>query len=409
MHVLLVAPFFLENTLRYARALAAIPGVRLGLLSCEPEGKLQHVDPALAALVAGHYVVRPAMDGATLAEGVSAFQRAWGRVDRLLGVLEQLQVPLGEARSATGVPGMKVDQALNFRDKDRMKEVLRAAGLPVARHRRLESVQDGVDFVGEVGFPIILKPVAGVGAKATFRVADRAALQSALEQLQPSPVRPVQAEEFITGVERTFETVMIDGEPVWWSGTRYHPTPLAVLEHPWMQYTVTLPREIDAPWTTFRETNHAALRALGLVTGISHMEWFERPDGSFVIGEVGARPPGVNIMPMMSLAFGRDMIEAWCRLMVLGTWDVPATRQRAAGTAFFRGQGRGGVVVAVDGLERAQHEVGRYVVDRKLPVVGQPASTSYEGEGWAIVAAPTTAEVTTALGGLVRGVKVVLG
>ena len=219
----------------------------------------------------------------------------------------------------------------------------------------------------------------------------------------------MQAEEFITGVERTFETVMIDGEPVWWSGTRYHPTPLAVLEHPWMQYTVTLPREIDAPWTTFRETNHAALRALGLVTGISHMEWFERPDGSFVIGEVGARPPGVNIMPMMSLAFGRDMIEAWCRLMVLGTWDVPATRQRAAGTAFFRGQGRGGVVVAVDGLERAQHEVGRYVVDRKLPVVGQPASTSYEGEGWAIVAAPTTAEVTTALGGLVRGVKVVLG
>jgi hypothetical protein len=114
-------------------------------------------------------------------------------------------------------------------------------------------------------------------------------------------------------------------------------------------------------------------------------------------------------MPMMSLAFGRDMIEAWCRLRVLGTWDVPATRQRAAGTAFFRGQGRGGVVVAVDGLERAQHEVGRYVVDRKLPVVGQPASTSYEGEGWAIVAAPTTAEVTTALGVLVRGVKVVLG
>jgi biotin carboxylase len=190
MNVLLVAPYLMENTLRYARALVEIEGVRLGLLSCDTGERLRAIDPALAQRVAAVVQVRPSLDAEALIDGVSTVQRAWGSVDRLLGVLEQLQVPLGAARSATGVPGMKLEQALNFRDKDRMKEVLRAAGLPVARHRRLESEADGLAFAAEVGFPIILKPVAGVGAKATFRVSDAAALKDALAQLRPAPVRP---------------------------------------------------------------------------------------------------------------------------------------------------------------------------------------------------------------------------
>jgi biotin carboxylase len=337
-----------------------------------------------------------------------AFQHSWGRVDRLLGVLEQLQVPLGEARSSANIPGMKLPEALNFRDKARMKDCLRAAGLPVARHRLVQSAADALALAEEVGFPLILKPVAGVGARSTWRIREEAELVDLLAQLQPSPAQPIQAEEFITGVERTLEAVMVEGRPQWWSGTRYHPTPLAVLENGWMQYTVILPREEVAPWADFAPVSIAALRALGLSTGLSHMEWFERADGSFVIGEVGARPPGVNIMPMMSLVHGVDMVERWCRLMTLGEWS-PTPRRRAAGTAFFRGQGRGSRVVAVHGLDQAQQEVGALVVDRKLPVVGQPVSTSYEGEGWAIVAADSTVEVEHALARLVRLVRVELG
>ena len=35
---------------------------------------------------------------------------------------------------------------------------------------------------------------------------------------------------------------------------------------------------------------------LGLQTGMTHMEWFGRPDGSIAIGEIGARPPGAQIL-----------------------------------------------------------------------------------------------------------------
>ena len=129
-----------------------------------------------------------------------------------------------------------------FRDKARMKEVLRAAGVPVARSRLLASAADGRAFVRVVGSPGGGTPPAGRGAKAPYRGRAAAGLEEALAALAPTPARPVQAEEFVTGDELTFETVSVRGRPVWWSGTRYLPGPLTVLENPWIQYCVLLPR-----------------------------------------------------------------------------------------------------------------------------------------------------------------------
>ena len=40
-----------------------------------------------------------------------------------------LQVPIAEARDALEIDGMRAEVAKNFRDKNRMKDVLRAAGI----------------------------------------------------------------------------------------------------------------------------------------------------------------------------------------------------------------------------------------------------------------------------------------
>lgn len=408
MHVVLVAPFFRPNTLQYLAALVALEGVTVSVLTCEGSGALHRAAPSLARRVRAVGAVDRSLTGTALASAAQAVAAQHGPIDRLIGILEQLQLPLGQAREALGIPGLHAQAAHNFRDKDQMKAVLGAAGLPVARHARVTSTDDAHAFAATVGFPLVLKPVAGVGARSTFRVNNDAELRSALARLRPSAATPVQAEEFVVGIERTLEAVLIDGELAWWSGTRYHPTPLQTLENDWMQYTVTLPREAGSPWTDFLPTSVAALKALGLRTGLSHMEWFETADGRWVIGEVGARPPGVNIMPLMSHAFDTDMVAAWCRLMVFGTWSV-GERVRAAGSAFFRAQGAGERIVRVSGLAEAQVKVGHLVVDRELPQIGATPQDSYTGDGWAVVAAPTTAEVTHALGTLVQTVRVVRG
>lgn len=388
-----VAPLLREQTLRYVRAFAALPGVRVGVISSQ-SGWEEHGFPAVRIADSG--------DATQIVAGTRALAARMGSIDRLIGHLEQIQIPLGQARDILGLPGMGEIAARNFREKDKMKDVLRNAGVAVARHRLARSGADLQAFVAQVGYPIIVKPPAGLGSRATFRIRNADDLQSVLAW--PSPGNPIQAEEFVTGQEFTCETVSIHGKGIWRSGTRYYPSPLEVLENPWMQYCVLLPRE-NTDHAPFAATNEAALQALGMDTGLSHMEWFRTQDGRMLVSEVGARPPGVNIMPLMSLAHGVDMVARWAELMAYDRFSPP-TRTQAVGTAFFRSQGRGSKVTAIHGLAQAQEEVGGLVVDRKLPQVGDPKADGYEGEGWAIVAHPDTERVKQALKRLVELVKI---
>jgi len=254
---------------------------------------------------------------------------------------------------------------------------------------------------------VIVKPQAGLGSRATHRVetaADLAALS--LDQ-------PLQVEEFVRAREHTCETVTVRGVPVWRSGTRYFPSPLEVLETAWVQYCVLLPREDDDPtWTRFHPTNAAALAALfgdgassATGTALTHMEWFLREDGTGLVNEVGARPPGVHIMPLMGLTHGTDMFSDWARLVSLDTF-TPRPRRFAGGSAFFRGQGGGTHVASVDGIDQAVEACGDALVEMRTPKVGQPRADGYEGEGWAIVKAETTEQVKTALLTLIQTIRV---
>ncbi len=402
----LVAPIFQENTLRFVRALAELPGTVPCVVT---QDSIERVPPDVRRRLAGHRRVTDALDADQLAGACRSFADEFGRVDRMFGVLEQLQTPVAKARELAGVPGMSHEVVRGFREKARMKEVLRGAGLPVARSRLLGSRADGEAFAREVGYPIVVKPPDGLGAKATYRVRDERELDEALSSLAPSPERPIQAEEFVTGEENTFETISIRGKPVWWSGTRYLPGVLTVVENPWIQYCVLLPGdEHEADFEAFAPINFAALKALGMETGLTHMEWFRRADGSAVISEVGARPPGVQIMPLMSLTHGIDMVRAWVRLMVHDEF-APPRRTHAAGAAFLRGQGEGASVVAVEGLDDVVTELGDLVVEVRAPRIGQPKAESYEGEGLVLVKARRTETVRAALHRIVDGTRVRLG
>ena len=329
-------------------------------------------------------------------------------MQRLLAVLEQLQVPLAQVREHLGIPGMDPVTARNFRDKAQMKAVLRAAGVPCARYRLAESAQAATDFATEAGFPLVVKPPAGAGAKSTFRLDHPADLAAWLDAVPPTPDRPAMIEEFLTGEEGSYDSVMVDGQIVWDSISNYLPTPLEVLRNPWMQWVVLLPRDIGGPeYDGIKRVAPAALRALGLRTGLTHMEWFRRPDGTVAVSEVGARPPGAQITSMLCYVHDFDLYRQWTRLMIHGGFDPPV-RQWAAGTVYLRGQGAG-QVTAVRGLDALPPEVAALIVDARLPRPGQPSSGSYEGDGYITVRHPDTGTVIAALRQLLATVRVELG
>jgi hypothetical protein len=403
--VLFAAPFFTENALRFIGAVSGLPDVRFGLISQEP---LERLPPPLRDRVAAHWRVDDALAG-QLVWAARSLSARLGPIHRLLGVIEQIQLPLAEAREQLGVPGMRAEAARSFRDKSRMKTLLRQAGLPCARHRLAASEADAWEFAGEVGYPLVVKPPAGAASQATYRVDGADALRQALYATAPTAGGEVLLEEFITGDEYSFDTFSLGGRVVFHSVTRYDPTPLEAMQHPWIQWTVLLPREIDGPeFDDIRVVAPRTVEVLGMETGMCHLEWFRRRDGSLAISEVGARPPGAQITTMISRAHDWDAVDAWARLMVLDTFEPPPERRYAVGAAFLRGEGQGHVR-AVHGIEQVQAELGHLVTDARLPQPGQPKALSYEGEGYVVVRHPETSVVADALRRIVSLVRVELG
>ncbi len=400
-----VAPYLLEATARFALSAARVPGVRLGLITT---ASAADVPAELRAALTGHWQVGDALDPQQIADAVRGLQsQLGGPVERLIGALEQLQVPLAEVRDALGIPGMDTATALNVRDKSRMKSVLRAEGIPCARHQLVARTEEATDFLAEVGLPLVAKPPAGAGALATYRLDTENDFHSWLRAAQANPAEVWLLEEFLTGREHTFDSVTIGGDTVWSSISDYQPPPLEVLRTPWVQWTVVLPRDIGgAEYASIKEIGPAALQALGVDTAFTHMEWFERPDGSVAVSEVGARPPGAQLASMIGFSHNVDFYSMWAELVLLGTFSPP-DRVYATGTAYLRGQGRGRVRT-VHGVDEVQRALGDLVVDAKLPRPGQPASTSYEGEGFVTVRHEDTDVVRAALDTIITTLRVEL-
>ncbi|MDB4933586.1 MAG: Carbamoylphosphate synthase large subunit protein, partial [Labilithrix sp.] len=202
-NIIFVAPFPIETTMRFARAASTLDDVRLlGIVHTPPD---QGSDDGRMF----HDVIRVTdpLSGQDVLDGVEVLKRRHGQPHRIIGILEPLMVQMAQARERFGVKGTSAKTAELFRDKATMKDALRAAGLPVARHRLVTSEEDGRAFAREVGFPMVLKPPAGMGAKATFRVSSEEGLLRAITGMRVGPSSPVLAEEFLRGREFSMETV----------------------------------------------------------------------------------------------------------------------------------------------------------------------------------------------------------
>ena len=82
------------------------------------------------------------------------------------------------------------------------------------------------------------------------------------------------------------------------------------MENPRIQWRVVLPNDPNDPqYDDIRKVNDRALAALGMDTGLTHLEWFRRNDGSLAVGEVAARPPGAQITTLISRAHEVDFVK----------------------------------------------------------------------------------------------------
>lgn len=324
------------------------------------------------------------------------------RIDRIECTWEPFMVLAAKLRQMLSLPGMTVEQTIPFRDKEVMKQVLDRNGIRTPKHVSTTTKHGVREAAAQIGYPICVKPISGAGSADTYRVNS----EEHLEQILPllGHVQEVSVEEFIEAEEFTFDTVCANGEIKFFNICSYRPRPLTGRTHQWIsQQTIAVRNVFDAAYDSGREMGTAVIKALGFRDGFTHMEWYRKPDGEAVFGEIAARPPGANTVDLMNYANDFDIYEGWAEAVGKGSFSQPVSRAYNAGHIFKRAQGEGRIQ-RIEGLEALMSDYGQHIcVVDLLPIGAQRRDwkQTLRSDGMIIVRHPdfgTTCEILDQIG-----------
>lgn len=379
MNVIFVEPSFPYNQREFVRGLRAAGANVIGI----GERPASYLSDELKHCLSDYVQVSSVVHEPSMLQAVKSIQsRVW--VDRLEVTVEAHIMAAAAVREATGIPGTSVETAFLCRDKPAMKEALRRAGVPCAQSTRASSVQEARDFVASVGYPVIIKPPAGAGASATYRVDDDQRLELVMQECGLADGRAVAVEEFIEGHEGYLDTLAINGEVGHEFITHYYPNVLTAMRERWISPQMVTTNRVAAPgYEEVREMARKVIKVLDIGTSATHMEWFAGPRG-LRFSEIGCRPPGVGQWDVYNAANDFDLYFEWAHALVHGSTHTPPSRRYAAGMIALRPQ-RHGVISGYSGIEKIYERYGDHIVAAHLPDAGtptQPVEAGYMANAW---------------------------
>ena len=359
MRVVFLSAAYPPEMQQYTRGLAEVGAEVYGVGDQNPAA----LPASMKKHLAGWLQVPRIMDEDDVIERVTAWMR--GReVDRVLANWEPLVILAARIRERWGLPGMSVNTVRGFRDKQLMKERVKAAGLRVPRSERVFTSADAHAAAERVGYPLVIKPIAGAGSANTYRCATPAELDRSLGQMHG--VTEASCEEYIEGEEFTFDTVCIDGKPVYENIASYLPKPIEARSEEWISPVIITVRDMyQERLMPGVELGRDVLTALGMGDGFTHMEWFLTPKGEAVFGEIGCRPGGAHLVDQMNYTSDIDLFREWARAVCHRRFEGSTARKYNAAIVFKRALGQGRIT-RIEGLGDWLRMCGRWVVEDEL-------------------------------------------
>ena len=361
--VVFLAPAFPPEMQQYTRGLAEVGATVFGV-GDQPVGSLPS---SLKAHLGDYLQVPRIMDEDDVIQRVHAWLR--GRnIDRVLSNWEPLVLLAARLRERFGIAGMSVDVVNGFRDKQLMKERVAAAGVRVPRSMRVKTVREAWAAAEVIGYPLIVKPISGAGSADTYKAETSRDLEAALAKMLH--VGEASCEEFIEGEELTFDTLCIGGKPVFMTVAQYLPKPLVARTVEWISPVIITVRDLLQPGIARGiELGLQVLRALKMGDGFTHMEWFRKPNGEVVFGEIGCRPGGAHLVDQMNYTCDIDLFREWARVVTWHRFEAVTERKYNVAIVFKRAKGRGHIT-RIDGLKEFLHRHGDHVLEERLLPVG---------------------------------------
>lgn len=238
---------------------------------------------------------------------VAFFSFKYGKIDFLESNNEYWLRQDAKLRTDFNITGAKLDDVIAFTSKSMMKDYYIEAGVPVARYVFCKSVEEDLNFIKEVGYPVIVKPNVGVGAAATYKIKS----EEDLKQFYNVGFQvPYIMEEYIEGNITSLDGICDSNSDIIFCDNEVFPPSIMdiVNENLEVSYYVNkiVPDDIY-------QAGQKVLKAFHIQSRYFHLEFFRLTKekkglgkiGDIVALEVNMRPPG-GITPDL-INFGQSV------------------------------------------------------------------------------------------------------
>ncbi len=214
--------------------------------------------------------------------------------------------------------GYQNKEVMEIRSKSKMKKYYKKAGIPCARYHMVSTMEEGLAFIDEVGYPVIVKPDMGVGAAKTYRLANRKEVKAFYDQ---KPNIPYIMEEFISGRIISYDGIMNSKKEIIFDTSHIFPTPIMDIVNTQDHMVYYSAKKIDPK---LRKMGRKAVRAFPGGSRFFHFEFFQLLEdkeglgqiGDYVGLEVNMRPPGGYTTDMMNFANNADIYTIWADMVI---------------------------------------------------------------------------------------------
>ncbi|MEN8654384.1 ATP-grasp domain-containing protein [Streptomyces sp. 21So2-11] len=231
---------------------------------------------------------------------------------------------------ALGLPANSVEVMRACRNKAIARALFARHGVPSATSMKARTLLEAGRAAATLGFPVVIKPAAFAGAIGVIRVDGPEELPAAFEFASAGASRSredtgVLVEEYLDGPEVSVECVTHRGVTTAVAVNRKQLGPA-----PYFDQIVHTVDATDPLLAQITPAAAAAVKALGITTGVQHVE-LRLVDGRPRLIEVNARVAGDMIGHLVRLATGIDLPKAAADLACGRAPDITPTRSGAAG------------------------------------------------------------------------------
>ena len=212
-----------------------------------------------------------------------------------------------------------------FRLKSAMKPFYRNAHIAVPRYADIPTIREAKAFARKVGYPVIVKPNSGTGAKDVQLIKTPTELEWFFwEKTTASYIM----EEYVHGNIYSYDAVInSDGDPLFESMTAWPPSIMEIVEKQ-LDFSYYVAAEIPED---LRNAGRAAVRSFGVRGRFVHIEFFrlteDQPplgvEGELVALEINLRPPRGYAVDMMNFAHSTDAYKIWADMVTINRCIVP--------------------------------------------------------------------------------------